>query len=217
MLLQTPADLVSHSLSGGAERAFDTPAGRFATVIPGTDILLLSPENGKVGFRQGAGPFREVLQGIKLAGSAAVANDLTLFGGVDTEKRLWIQRGADQPAEVAATGVERVLWGPISHRALVEGPDRKSRVYDVRDRDWIDLGTVVTAAWSPDEERLLFVESYGSSGALLSLLTGRTVTQLCDMRKVGAVAKIAFSDKPDRAFLLAAMDGQFNVFLVALP
>jgi uncharacterized protein (TIGR03790 family) len=217
MLLQTPADLVSHSLSGGAERAFDTPAGRFATVIPGTDILLLSPENGKIGFRQGTGPFREVLQGIKLAGSAAVANDLTLFGGVDTEKRLWIQRGADQPAEVVATGVERVLWGPISHRALVEGPDRKSRVYDVRDRSWIDLGTVVTAAWSPDEERLLFVESYGSSGALLSLLTGRTVTQLCDMRKVGTVAKIAFSDKPDRAFLLAAMDGQFNVFLVALP
>ena len=106
MLLQTPGGLVSHSLSGGAERAFDTPAGRFATVIPGTDILLLSPEDGKLGFRKGVAPFREVLGGAKLGGSAAAANDLSLFGGVDNEKRLWVQRGVDQPAEVVATGVE---------------------------------------------------------------------------------------------------------------
>jgi uncharacterized protein (TIGR03790 family) len=217
MLLQTPGGLVSHSLSGGAERAFDTPLGRFATVIPGSDILLLSPEDGKVGFRKGEGPFHEVLRGIKLAGSSAIANDLSSFGGVDTEKRLWIQRGADQPAEVVATGVERVLWGPISHRVLVEGPDHKSRVYDARDRSWIDLGTVVAAAWSPDEERLLFVASDTGSGGSLSLLAGRAITPICDMGKIGAVAKLAFSDKPDRAFLLAGMDGQLNVFLVALP
>jgi uncharacterized protein (TIGR03790 family) len=217
ILLQTPGGLVSHSLSGGAERAFDTPAGRFATVIPGTDILLLSPEDGKFGFRRGDGPFREVLAGVKLAGAVAAANDLSLFGGVDNEKRLWVQRGVDQPAEVVATGVERALWGPISHRVLVEGADRKSRVYNGRDRSWIDLGTVVTAAWSPDEERLLFVASEGGSGGNLSLLAGRAITPICDVGKIGAVAKMAFSDKPDRAFLLAGMDGQLNVYLVALP
>jgi hypothetical protein len=217
VLLQTPGGLVTHSLSGGAERSFDTPAGRFATIIPGTDTLLLSPEDGKFGFRKGEGPFREVLRGVKLAGFVAAANDLSLFGGVDTEKRLWIQRGVDERAEVVASGVERVLWGPISHRILVEGPDRKSRIYDGRDRSWIDLGAVVTAAWSPDEERLLFVVSDGGSGGSLSLLAGRAVTEICDIGKIGAVAKMAFSDKPDRAFLLAGMDGQLNVFLVALP
>jgi hypothetical protein len=217
MLLQTPGGLVSHSLTAGAERPYDTPAGRFATLIPGTDILLLSPEDGKFGFRRGDEPFREVLPGIKLAGAVAAANDLSLFGGVDTEKRLWVQHGLDQPAEVAATGVERALWGPISHRVLVEGPDRKSRIYDGRDRSWIDLGSVGTAVWSPDEERLMFVGSDGASGASLSLLAGRVITPICDIRKIGTVAKIAFSDKPDRAFLLAGMDGQLNVYLVALP
>ena len=217
MLLQTPGGLVSHSLSAGPERVFDTPAARFATVIPGTDIVLLSPEDGKFGFRKGTGPFREALPGVKLAGAAAAANDLSLFGGVDTEKRLWIQRGADQAPEVVAAGVERVLWGPISNRVLVEGKDRKSRVYDGRDRSWIDLGMVVTAAWSPDEERLLFITSDGGSGGNLSLLSGRAITPICDIRKIGAVAKMAFSDKPDRAFLLAGMDGQLNVHLVALP
>jgi uncharacterized protein (TIGR03790 family) len=216
MLLQTPGGLVSHSLSGGAERAFDAPARRFATIIPGTDILLLSPEDGKFGFRKGDGPFREVLPGIKLAGASAAADDLSLFGAVDTEKRLWIQRGVDQPAEIVATGVERVLWSRISHRVVVEGPDRKSRVYDGRDLSWIDLGNVVAAAWSPDEERLLFVTSDGGSGSL-SLLAGHAITQICDMGRIGAVAKLAFSDKPDRAFLLAGMDGQLNVFEVALP
>jgi len=216
VLLQTPGGLVTPSLSGGAERAFDTPAGRFATVIPGTDILLLSPEDGKFGFRKGAEPFREVLPGVKLAGSAAVANDLSLFSGVDTEKRLWIQRGVDERAEIVARGVQRVLWGPISHRVLVEGPDRKSRVYDGRDGSWLDLGSVVTAAWSPDEERLLFVASDGGSGRNLMLLAGRAITQICDIGRIGAVAKMVFSHKPDRAFLLAGMDWQLNVFLVGL-
>ena len=68
----------------------------------------------------------------------------------------------------------------------MEGPDQKSRVYDGRDRSWIDLGTVVTATWSSDEERLLFVSSDGGSGGSLSLLAGRTITQICDMSKIGA-------------------------------
>ncbi len=217
MLLQTPGGLVSHSLTAGAERPFDTPAGRFATVIPGTDILLLSPEEGKFGFRRGDGAFREVLPGIKLPGAVAAANDLSLFGGVDAEKRLWVQHGVSEPAEVVASGVERVLWGPISHRVLVEGADRKSRVYDGRDRSWIDLGLVAAAAWSPDEERLLFVGADGGSGGTLSLLAGRAITRICDMGKIGALSKMAFSDKPGGAFLLAGMNGQLNVFLVALP
>jgi len=163
------------------------------------------------------GPFREVLPGVKLAGAAAAANDLSLFGGVDTEKRLWIQRGVDQRAEVVASGVERVLWGPVSHRVLVEGQDRKSKVYDGRDGTWIDLGVLVTAAWSPDEERLLFVAANASSGGTLMLLAGHAITQICDMGRIGAVAKMAFSGRPDSAFLLAGMEGQLNVFLVALP
>ena len=76
---------------------------------------------------------------------------------------------------------------------------------------------VVTAAWSQDEERLLFVASEDGSGGTLSLLSGRVITPISDTNRVGPIAKIAFSDKPDRAFLLAGMDGQLNVFLVALP
>ena len=71
--------------------------------------------------------------------------------------------------------------------------------------------------WSPDEERLLFVASDGRSGGSLSLLAGRAVKKICDIGKIGAIARTVFPEKPDSAFLLAGMEGQLSVFLVALP
>lgn len=100
---------------------------------------------------------------------------------------------------------------------LVEGADRESRIYDGRDHSSIDLGSVVTAVWSPDEERLLLVASDGRSVGSPSLLAGRAVTKIRDIGKIGAIARMVFPDKPDRAFLLAGMEGQLSVFLVALP
>jgi hypothetical protein len=76
---------------------------------------------------------------------------------------------------------------------------------------------VAGATWSPDEERLLFVASDGSGGGMLSLLAGRSITPLCNILKTGPIAKFAFSSKPDRAFMLAGMDGQLNVYEIALP
>ena len=146
-----------------------------------------------------------------------MANDLSMFGALDTEKQLWVQHGPDAKPEVIASGVERLLWGPISHRVLVEGPDKKSRVYDGRNRTWIDLGTVTIAQWSLDEDRLLFVESVSPSETYLSLLRGTQVQRICDLNRIGSIVKIEMSSAKDSAFLLAGLSNQTNVWMTALP
>jgi WD40 repeat protein len=206
---------VSRNIVSGEERIFDTPAGRLGNVIAGTDIQFLVTEEGKVGIKKTGEPFREVLAGTKPLQSVAVANDLSLFGGVDDEKRLWVQHGLDRPPEILATGVTGVLWGPISRRVLVQEANHKSRIYDGRDNTWIDLGEVSLAQWSSDEERLLFVGS--GDGAKLSLLSNSQLEQLCDMNRIGPTGRIVFSADGEKAFLLASLTGKLDVWMISLP
>ena len=168
--------------------------------------------DGKVGVQQGSQPLQEVLQGTKATRFCAIANDLTLFGGVDGEKRLWVQHGMDAKPEVVANGVEAVLWGPISHRAVVREANNRSRVYDGRDGSWIDLGKVSGAQWSPDEERLLF-----EADGYLSLLVGRRIEKLCELTRIGPVAKAVISAGGDKAFLLAGIGGGLDVWMMPCP
>ena len=187
------------------------------SVIPGTQILHLTSADGKIGFANGSEPFHEVLRGTRAVRFGAVANDLSLFGGVDSKKRMWIQRGVDADAEILATGVERVIWGPISRRALVIDENGKSRVYDNRDRSWIDLGTVTMAQWSPDEERLLFVSREGPSESYLSILINGKVERLCDFGRIGRLEGAFITAGGEKAFLLAGIGGQLDVWMTALP
>ena len=181
-------------------------------MIPGTDTQYMVSADGKVGVQQGSQAVREVLQGTKATQFGAVANDLSLFGGVDSDKRLWVQHGLDGKPEVVANGVEAVLWGPISRRAVVVGPDKKSRVYDGREGVWIDLGEISGARWSPDEEQLLFVQS-----GYLSLLVGRQIEKLCDLNRIGPLVGAVILAAGDKAFLLAGMGGGLDVWMMALP
>ena len=87
----------------------------------------MTSADGKMGVANGSEPFHEVLRETRATKFDAVADDLSLFGGVDTKKRMWIQRGLDADPEILATGVERVIWGPISHRALVIDENGKGR------------------------------------------------------------------------------------------
>lgn len=130
---------------------------------------------------------------------------------------MWIQRGVDADPEILATGVEQVIWGPISHRALVIDESGKGRVYDNRDRSWIDLGSVAVAHWSPDEERLLFVSREGPSENYLSILINGKIEKLCDFARIGRLDGAFITTAGDKAFLLAGMGSQLNVWMIALP
>ncbi len=181
-------------------------------MIPGTDIQFLVSADGRVAVQKGSQPLQEVLKGTKATRFGAIANDLSLFGGVDGEKRLWIQRGLEAKPEVVASGVEEVLWGPISRRAVVLEADHRSRVYDGRDQSWIDLGNIAGAAWSPDEERLLFVgEGY------LSLLDGPPHGETLRLDQDWSLGKVVISAGSDKAFLLAGIGGGLDVWMFALP
>jgi uncharacterized protein (TIGR03790 family) len=222
ILVKTGDHLAVHSLTGGDDYSFQNPADWSApsaagSVIPGTKILYLTSADGKIGFANGSEPFREVLRGTRAVRFGAIANDLSLFGGVDSRKRMWIQRGVDADAEILATGVEQVIWGPISRRALVLEEGGKSRVYDNRDRSWIDLGAVAVAHWSPDEERLLFVSREGASENYLSILINGKIEKLCDFARIGRLDAAFITNAGDKAFLLAGMGSQLNIWMTALP
>lgn len=217
ILLKGERGLIVHNISGGEDRNLDIQGARSGNIIAGTDIQFLVTQDGKIGIKKPGEPFREILQGVKAIEASAVANDLSLFGGVDSEKRLWVQHGLDQQPETLDSGVKGILWGPISRRVAVRETSNKTRVYDGRDRSWIELGEVLQAQWSPDEERLLFVAKAGEGHGSLSLLSGRKIEPLCDMGRMGAVGSMAISADGERAFLLAALSGQLNVWMMALP
>jgi uncharacterized protein (TIGR03790 family) len=215
VLMGNRGGLISHSITGGDDRALGLPEGRVGNFIPGTDIQFAITEDARVLIKNGAEPFREVLKGSKPVRFVAVANDLSLFGGVDGEKRLWVQKGLDGQPKAIAEGVDQVLWGPISHRAVVQDATGRSRLYDGRDGTWKDLGFILESAWSPDEERLLFVAAGNSTEpGYLSLLTGTSIERLCPMSRIGQVGKIVFSADQTKAYLLATLAGQPDVWMI---
>jgi hypothetical protein len=190
------------------------------TVIPGTAVQILTGSDGRIGIREAGGPVHQVLAGVTKPSGFAVADDLSMFGALDDQKRLWIQHGISAKPEVAAEQVDGVAWGPISRRVLVQGPDRKSRVYDGRNRSWLPLPPVLMAQWSADEQRMLYVEGEKSGNTFipqfLSLLSGKETERLCDMGKIGGLAGIAFSRIDDTAFLLSGPDVAWQVWMMAL-
>jgi uncharacterized protein (TIGR03790 family) len=220
MLLKSQGRLIRHSMAGGEDHIFDMPSDQNGNVLAGTDVLFSVSHDGKVGFKRSSEPFHEVLQATKATQFLAVANDLSVFGGVDAEKRLWVQRGLIRPPEVVASGVERVVWGPISHRAVVQEANNKSRVYDGRDGSWMNLGSVSAVEWSPDEERLLLLEN-GEGGAAsetyLSLFADGHIQRLCPLNRIGQLAGMVFASDGERAFLMAGLAGKPDVWMVALP
>jgi len=224
ILVKNDDHLVRHSLAGAEDHVFGTPEGwsgpvAAASVIPGTDIQYLTGADGKSGFQRGSEPFHEVLRDAKVVRFGAIANDLSLFGGVDSEKRLWVQHGQDAIPEVVATGVERVIWGPISRRTVVMEANGRSRVYDGRDRSWIDLGVTSAAQWSPDEERLLFIEAGANADSqpYLSLLVDRKIEKLCPLTRIGPMGGAVISEDGEKAFLLAGIGGGLDVWMMSLP
>ena len=217
VLLNSQSGLISHSVSGGEDRNLGRPAGKVGNVIPGTDIQFSTNDAGQVLVKNGDKPVQEVLIGSKVTRQIAIANDLSLFGGVDAENRLWVQAGLDAKPEVIATSVASVVWGPISRKALVVDADHHAQIYNGRDRSWKDLGIVEQAQWSEDEESLLFIEGGPGSDNSLSLLTRQTVQKLCLIRRIGQVVKMAFSADYKKAFLLASLAGQLDAWMMPLP
>jgi len=216
-LLTGPDGLISHSLPGGEDRNLGKPPGPTGNVIPGKDIQFSVTSDGHVMVKKGAAPFQEVLQGSNVNRFIAIADDLSMFGGVDGENRLWVQHGLDAKPEMIATGVANILWGPISRRVLVLDAGRHARVYDGRDRAWKEVGNVAEAAWSPDEESLLFAEAGGASDAQLALWSSTGTERLCPLTRTGPIGKIVFSADQKRAFLLAGLAGESDVWMMPVP
>jgi len=220
VLLVGENGLIGHSIvAGGADQDLGRPISKAGNVIPGTEFQFYLSETGHVMVKKGsAEPYHEVLPGANVKQFIAVANDLSLFGGVDAEKKLWVQRGLDGKPEMIAAGVANVLWGPISRRAVVWDANHSARVYDGRDGSWKDLGAVAEAQWSDDEESLLFVEARpGTDSNFLSLLSGKLVEQLCPMGRIGQIQKMIFSEDNRRAFLLASLGGGMDAWMMPLP
>jgi hypothetical protein len=221
VLLRRQNTLIDHSIRGEADSEFATPNGWSGNVIPGTNVQILFNSSGKFAIKKGSEPLQEVLQGLQIVRDAVVADDLSLFAGIDAEKRLWVQHGLSERPAVVATGVEQALWGPISRRVLIRDASGLSRVYNGRERDWLDLGTVLTAHWSRDEERLVFLESARRQGRLvpttLAVLNGRNVIRLGPYEKIGQLADAAFSADGERLYLLAGLAGGLDVWMTAVP
>lgn len=222
ILIQAGGGIKLHTLNGGEDFSFREPAdwtGKLtaASVIPATKTLFVTSSEGKMGFVDASGAFHEVLRATHAVRESAIADDLSFFGGIDSHKRMWVQRGVDADPEILANGVERVIWGPISHRALITDGGGKSRVYDSRDRSWIDLGVVTGAQWSPDEKRLLFISQDAASQRFLSVLADGKIQPLCDMARIGRVDGIIITENGEKAFLLAGLSGQLDVWMTALP
>jgi uncharacterized protein (TIGR03790 family) len=219
VLLQTSQGLVRHSIAGGEDFNFPIPEGWPSTglqgnVIPKTGVQFWRSPEGKLVIKKGSEPFQEVLQGVKVQNFVAVAGDLSVFGGVDAERRLWVQHGFNGKPELVAQDVQRAIWGPVSHRAVVQDAKNNTRVYDARDRSWIDLGVVSGVQWSPDEERLLY---FDQGSHTLSLITGRTIQPICLLLRLGNVNGVTFSADGTRAFMLAGIEGALDVWELALP
>jgi hypothetical protein len=117
--------------------------------------------------------------------------------------------------------VNKVGWGPISHRVLVEGTDGAFRVYDGRDRSWTPLPPMIMAQWSPDENRVLYLEGERRDGVIvprsLSLLTGRQTVPLCEWNRIGEIGAMNISSNGEAAFLLAGPEAGLQVWMIALP
>jgi hypothetical protein len=190
-------------------------------IIPETDVHLLIAKDGRFAVRNGGDEVHEILPGISAIRDRAVADDLSLFGGLDGQKRLWVQHGLKSSPEVIAQDVNQVVWGPVSRRILVEGADGAFRIYDGRDRSWMPLPTLTAAQWSPDENRMLYIEAERWEGTLvpqsLSLLTGRQTQHLCDLGRIGDIGGLVFSRNGENAFLLAGADAGLQVWMIRLP
>jgi uncharacterized protein (TIGR03790 family) len=220
LLLKTSHEFVEHNIRTGLSVPVTAPEGwTISNIIRGSNILILSNQ-GRVAVKDGPAALREVLQGAKVVRDIAIADDLSLFGGIDEQNRLWVQHRSEPP-EVIAEHVEHAAWGPISRRLLVQTSDGQSRIYDGRDRSWLPLGPVWIGQWSPDETRFLYVDGERQNNVLrprlLDLVTGRQVRQICEYWRIGDLAAIAIPAGGDSAFLLAGPTGALQVWMIALP
>jgi hypothetical protein len=221
ILLRGAGSLISHRLTGGPDRAFHVPVGWQGTVIPNTSVRVLLSSEGKLAVQQDDESPREVLKGVAGLRDAAVANDLTVFGGVDSEGQLWIQRGFAAEPEVAGKGVRQAVWGPISHQALIQGVDGESRVYWAQADRWKNLGTITAAQWSSNEKQLLVVESVRKGSEMtptfLSVFADDRIIRLCPFERIGQLAQMQITENGREALLLASLTGGLDVWMTELP
>ena len=222
LLLKAPTGVVEYDITAGTSLpVFEPPGWTVNTIIPGTTIQFLTAKDGRFAVKSGGSGVQEILPGAGVTRDRAIADDLSQFGGLDDQKRLWIQHGFHATPEIIAQDVSKVAWGPISRRVLVEGADGQIRLYDGRYGKWAQLPPLIVAQWSPDEDRVLYIEAERQAGAaiprFLSLLTGLQMQRLCDLNRIGEIGGMAFSHKGDAAFLLAGPEAGLQVWMMALP
>jgi aldehyde dehydrogenase len=108
-----------------------------------------------------------------------VANDLSVFGAVDSQQRLWVQQGFSAAPEIVANNVKQVVWGPVSRRALVQESIYDAfieraiqRVKKVVQGNPLDPNTMIGAQASSDQlEKILSYINIGQ-GEGARVLTG---------------------------------------------
>jgi hypothetical protein len=222
LLLRNYAGLIEYSIQAHTSLPVASPEGWSPnSVILGTDIVILSNGNGGWAVRRGPEPPRRVLEGAPVLRDTAIADDLSQFGGLDGQGRLWVQDGWSARPEVIAEAVTLVGWGPISRRVLVQTSRGESRIYDGPSRHWFPLGPVLVGDWSADEKRLLYISGQRSGENLipasLSIWDEGSVREICSMYRIGDVGSTVLTRHGESAFLLAGPHGGLAVWMIVLP
>jgi uncharacterized protein (TIGR03790 family) len=222
VLLKGPTGLLVYDIGAATSLPVFEPEGwTLNTIIPETAIQLLVAKDGRFAVKDANGKIHEILIGSGATRARAVANDLSLFGGLDDRKRFWIQPGLQSSPAMISNDVNRLFWSPVSHRVVVEGVDGAFRLYDGRDNSWLPLPVMSALQWSFDENRMLYIESEPRNDILvprfLSLLTGRRTERLCNWNRIGDIGGLAFSQNGETAFLLSGADEGMKVWMMPLP
>jgi hypothetical protein len=218
VLMRGQAGLVEYSIRLGAGLPIAAGNGWESNqVIAGTGSVILRNVEGGLAVRKAGEPQVRVLERAAAVRDTAVADDLSQFGGVDAQGRLWVQRGFQAAPEVIAERVTHVAWSPISRRAAVRTADGETRIYDGRAGNWSPLGAVVMGSWSADESRFLYITGRVNAPESLVLWSGGQIRELCAMHRIGDVAGMALSESGGAAFLLAGAESGFQVWMMALP
>jgi uncharacterized protein (TIGR03790 family) len=222
ILLKEQTGLVKYNIKIKTRLPLFTPAGWTITeIVPETAAHVLTASDNRFSvIRKGAESPTELLKGVDLAGAIRVSKDLSVVGGLDRQKRLWIQHGVDGLPKVVAENLKEVVWGPMSRRIVTQGMNGEFRLFDAVAEKWAPLARFTAAQWSRDERRLLYLEAPAATDArrFLSLLTDARSEQLLSLDRLGEIRTFALTgNSGNGVVLLAGAAGGLQTWLLPLP
>jgi hypothetical protein len=144
------------------------------------------------------------------------ADDLSLFAGLDAQKRLWLQHGAgEEPVVVGEAPEGRVYFGRLGRRVAWSDAGRKGRIHDGASRRTFETGPLLRGWWSGDERRFAFISSEASRQKLRSW-TEDGLRDLFPVEGLGTITLGAFTRGGRSLVLMAGADVELDLWALDL-